>query len=111
MASGYRLQTRDVTFASGTTSTEAELNGLLLVGLRFPASMSGATMTFTNAIVAGGTSIGVLRSDGTSVSATITSSKQVVLTPQDFAGCNFITLVSSSSETNKTVTLVLADVS
>lgn len=95
------------TIASGqTTSPEVDLGGSTLVGLFMPAAFTGTAITFTTAATTGGTFVAVYDSSGNAISATVSTSRYVALSPTTFAGLRFIKLVSGSSEGgNRTITL------
>lgn len=93
-----RCQTA-VTITSGTTtSPEIDLGGTVLVGLQLPATMTGTAMTFTAALVSGGTYQAVQDGTGSAISKTISGGKYIGIDPTLFRGARFIKLVSGSSE-------------
>lgn len=108
----------DVREASATianaaaTSDAVELNLGQLVGLIFPASMTGTTLTFTMSTSSGGTYVGVKDIGGAAdYSITVTSSKYVPIDPRVFCGIRYLKLVSGSNETGaKVITCVFRPV-
>jgi len=98
--------------ASGTTSDVVDLNLGQLVGLIFPASMTGTTLTFTMSTASGGTYVGVKDVGGASdYSITVTSSKYVPIDPRVFCGVRYLKLVSGSTESGaKVITCVFRPV-
>ena len=97
---------------AAATSDSVELALGQLMGLIFPASMTGTTMTFTMCQTLSGTYVGVKDVGGAAdYSVTVTSSKYVPLDPRIFAGCKYVKLVSGSSETGaKVITCVIRPV-
>jgi hypothetical protein len=109
MASGYAVTQRPFTIANGATASgEIEMAGLVPVGIIFPAAFTGATVSFKNAAVSGGTPLPLNREDGTLITVTVATSTQVKLNPLDFAGCTFLTVVSASTEGQNDSCILLA---
>lgn len=109
------IDVREVTATianSGTTSDVVDLNLGQLVGLIFPASMTGTALTFTMSTSSGGTYVGVKDVGGAAdYSLTVTSSKYVPIDPRVFCGIRYVKLVSGSSETGaKVITCVIRPV-
>lgn len=109
-----------VTIASGGTTTAVVDCGLIsnnaetqLVGISFPAAMTGTAMTFTAGSTAAGTFTALREVGGAAAySITITASARVPLDPRVFACCPFIRCVSGSSEgADRTLTLHFREVS
>lgn len=105
---------KTITIADSGTTTAAVDTGLLsnhsqtqLVGVTFPASMTGTTMTFQRATTEAGTYTPLREVGGASAySITVTSSATVPLDPRVFITAPFIKCVSGSSESGaKTLTL------
>lgn len=94
--------------ASGATSAAIPLKGFVPVGIYLPATFTGTTLTFTACDTAAGTYL-VLKNttSGTSLSYTVAQGTYVALDPKDFAGVNFLKLVSGSTE-GSTRTLKIA---
>ena len=111
MSTGYGTTNVGATIANGqTASSEIDCGGQIPVAIIFPATFTGTSVTFKNALKSGGTPLPMVRSDGSALSATVTLSSQVGLTPSDFAGAKFLTIVSGSSEGQAdALTLVLRD--
>jgi len=108
-----------VTIANGTTTSPAVNTGLTsnysetqLVGVTFPASMTGTTMTFERATTETGTYTPIREVGGASrYSITITSGETITVDPRVFIVAPFLKLVSGSSETGaKTITLHFSEV-
>ncbi|WP_020469718.1 hypothetical protein [Zavarzinella formosa] len=94
-----RLCQTTVTIASsGTASGEADLGGTTLVGVMLPAALTGTTLTFTAAAIAGGTSNPVTGSNGSALSFTVAANKYLAIDPALFHGIQFIKAVSGSAE-------------
>lgn len=105
---------KTVTIANGQTTSPAVDTGKLstfsktqLVGITFPASMTGTTMTFQRATTEAGTYTPIREVGGAAAySITVTSEATVTLDPRIFLVAPFLKLVSGSAETGaKIVTL------
>ncbi len=66
--------------------------------LHMPAAFDGATLTFQNALTAGGTYL-IMRKDGADVSVTVTASRAIWLDPSIFYAAKYLRIVSASTET------------
>lgn len=104
-------KTRDignVTIASsGTTSGEFNAGKYVICGFKFPA-MTGTSVTFTHCEESGGTFVPVADTSDTNLSITVSATaKTRVVNPQNFAGLEYIKLVSGSSEGADRVITVL----
>lgn len=90
--------------ASGTTSGVISTNivgneSTQLMGLKFPAAMTGTSMTFTGCEVSDGTFVTIKDVGGASnYSITVTANSFVPVDPRVFATFPFIKLVSGSTE-------------
>ena len=113
------LNDKTVTIANNATTSGAVDTGLTsnysetqLVGVTFPASMTGTTMTFERATTETGTYTPIREVGGASrYSITVTSSETVALDPRVFILAPFLKLVSGSSESGaKTITLHFSEV-
>lgn len=91
--------------ADETESSQANLDGLTLVGIFFP-TMVGTSVTFKVAMEFGGTDYVLQNSDG-DVSLTVADGKCLAVDPVDFATAQFLKIVSGSTETSA-VTIYLA---
>lgn len=102
------LSTTTATIASSTTTSSAiDLGGTTLAGIQLPASFTGTSITFQAATTLGGTYQTVITSGGSTVSVAVTAGRFVTLSPSDFAGIQFLKLVSSASEAaTRTIELV-----
>ena len=105
---------KTITIANAGTTTAAVDTGLLsnysktqLVGVTFPATMTGTTMTFQRATTETGTFTALREVGGANAySITVTASTTVPLDPRVFLTAPFIKLVSGSSEgAARTITL------
>lgn len=107
-----KIDFEDVVIASsGTTSGAVDLRGMTLCGFYMPAAFTGTTITFTAATAEAGTYLPVEDGDGASISKTVSASKYVKVDPADFAGIQFLKLVSGSSEgAERTITLAIRQV-
>lgn len=87
-----------VTIASGATDSGAiDLNGYTLCGMFIPSAITGTTITF-KADDGTGTYVVMENGAGANISATVSASKYIALSPTDFAGVGKLKLVSSASE-------------
>ena len=89
-----------VTIASGQTeSSSAEVGNMLLSGIVFPATMTGATITFKWSFE-NTTFVDVKETDGSAVSYTASDGDVIRLDPSgwSFAGQGFLKIVSAGSE-------------
>jgi hypothetical protein len=97
-----QISYESVTIANGqTTSGAIKIFGTTLCGVVVPASFTGTTLQFQGSH--DGTNFNTLYKDGADLSVTVTSSKFVVLQPADFAGVNYLKLVSGSAQTGDKV--------
>ena len=82
-----------------TNSTGVKSDGLLLSGIKFPAAMTGSTITFDHSID-GTTWKNVVETDGTEVSYTVTADSVVRVDPSGwaFAAVGWIRITSGSAE-------------
>lgn len=93
------LAVTTATIANGqTTSSAIDLSGTTLVGIQLPASFTGTSLTFQAATTAGGTYQTVIDGSGTTISRAISQGRYLTLNPIDFAGIQFLKVVSSASE-------------
>ena len=83
---------------------------MTLVGIETPSGISGSSMTITCATTTGGTFVTAKDKSGNDFTLTIVASKRYILSPADTRGFDFIKLVSSASETNKTFTLICSQI-
>lgn len=98
---------QSATINGGTASGAIDLLENTLIGLRIPASMSGTLLTFKAAEKEDGTYIDLYDKDNAQISVTIgTSARHYQLDPVRFAGVRFLKIISSATETSKTLTLV-----
>lgn len=97
-----------VTIASAAqTSSEADLGGLSLLAIRFPAAFTGTTVTFTGSTSSGGTFQTLYDNTGTLITYTVAQGKDTICNPAHFAAYEYIKVVSGSSEgAARTVTLL-----
>lgn len=84
---------------SQPNSTAIQLNGLLPVGLRFPAAMTGSTVTLEESVDGTNWSPIRINGDAADFSVTVTASKTVVFANAiPLAGFEYLRIVSSSNE-------------
>jgi hypothetical protein len=84
--------------SSGTTTPAIDLGGTSLVGIQLPAAFTGTSISFTVATTLSGTYQGVIDGSGTALSKTIAAGKYLMLDPSEFAGIQFLKIVSSATE-------------
>lgn len=94
------------------TSEEINTRGLQVVGIKFPASMTGLTVSFHRSPTSGGTFEPVREIDNTGAfSLPVTSSSYIPMKAERLLGVQFLKIVSASNETGaKTIELVCAPV-
>lgn len=102
------VTTTNATIANGAaTSTAVDLCGVTLAGIQLPASFTGTSITFQAATSLGGTYQTIINPTGASVGATVSAGKYLTLSPSDFAGIQFLKIVSGSNEgADRTLELV-----
>jgi hypothetical protein len=102
------VYTIDTVIANGqATSGTIDLSGTTLAGIHLPASFTGSSLSFLAARTFDGTYQGVYR-QGADVSVTVAAGKYIPLNPADFAGLQFIKIVSGSTEVAaRTLTLAV----
>lgn len=83
---------------SMTTSSAIDLNGMTIVGMQMPVTMSSTAITFLAAITASGVYQPVYNGTGTLVSITVASGEYIQIDPTKFQGIRFLKLVMGSSE-------------
>ncbi len=84
--------------ASGTTTAAIDLGGTSLVGIQLPASFTGTGLSFQVATTLSGTYQGVIDGSGTTLLKTIAAGKYLMLDPSEFAGIQFLKIVSNATE-------------
>lgn len=101
----------DTVIANGQTISGAiDLSGTTLAGIHLPAAFTGTSLSFLAARTFDGTYQGVYR-QGADLSVTVAAGKYVPLNPSDFAGLQFIKIVSGSTEAAaRTLTLAVRPV-
>ena len=84
--------------ASSTTSTLVYLKGFELTGILLPTAFTGTAVSFLASV--DGTNFYPLKTttSGTSLSYTVAPSTFQAINPSDFAGVNYLKIVSNSSE-------------
>jgi hypothetical protein len=107
LASGTYLKT--VVIASGAQdSAEVDLDGLKLVAITTPGTMTGTSLSFKVATASGGTFNGLYKDDGNLYSATVAASRCTALDNTKFYGARYIKVRSGSAEgADRTLTLHL----
>lgn len=98
---------------NGTVSAAVNLRGMTLCGIIVPSDFVGTVITFQMSDAIDGTYRIMQDGAGASVSKTVTlasppASLYIKVDPADFAGVQFLKLVSGSSETGDDKTLKLA---
>ena len=84
--------------SSQTTSDAVDLAGTTLVGIQLPASLTGTALSFEAATTSGGTYQQVIGGGGNVLSKTVSGGKFLSLDPAEFAGVQFLKIVSDASE-------------
>ena len=88
-----------ITIANGQTASAAiKLEGRTLCGLFIPSAFTGTAITFEASRYAETTFISMFDGSGVAISKTVAQGQYIVLNPQDFAGINYIKVVSGSAE-------------
>lgn len=96
------------TINGSTTSEEIDLSGTTLVGIYWPASLVGTSLKIQASATSGGTFSTIVDQDNVDYSITVDSSAgYAYIDPIVTAGARFVKLVSSASETSKTLTLAV----
>jgi hypothetical protein len=96
-SSAITLSGSDLAGGSSTASQTINCNGLTLVGLQLPATLTSTTVTF-KASIDGVTFQQVYNSSG-AVSYTIAQGRYIAINPADFYGVNYLQLDMGSAET------------
>lgn len=85
--------------ASGTKTGVINCNGMALCGIKLPASFTGTALTFEMCDTAAGTFVPVKNTaSGTALSYTVAQGTYCAIDPKDFAGIQFLKIVSGSTE-------------
>lgn len=92
------------------TSAAIDLRGKTLCGIFVPASFVGTSLTFSTSLTKSGTYVSMRDGAGSAYSKTIAASQFLPLNPQDFAGVRFLKVISSATETSKTLTLATRNI-
>lgn len=103
------LLTSAVSLPAGTKTGAIDLAGLTLVGIQFPTTFTGTTITFEASDALAGTYVPVKAgTSGAALSYTVAQATFAALDPKDFYALNFIKIVSGSSEASaRTLILTL----
>jgi hypothetical protein len=106
-----KIDFEGVTIASsGTESAAVDLRGMTLCGFYLPAALTGTAVSF-KASIDNSTFVTVEDGFGNTVSKTVSASKAIILNPSDFAGIQYLKLVSNATEAaERTITLALRQV-
>ena len=92
--------------ASASVSSIVDLGGASLVGIIFPATMTGSSITF-NASNDGVNFYEMYSTVGGALSVIFTASAWVGIVPSDFAGVKYLQLVSNGTESSsRQITLI-----
>lgn len=88
------------TIASGQTETGViDTGGMNLVGIMFPATFTGTTVTFEMCNTSSGTFVPVVSTtSGTALSYTVAQAKYSAIDPTPFLGIKFLKIKSGSTE-------------
>lgn len=97
VAVGTLIQGTTTIANTATTSAAISTHGLSLVGIQFPTTFTGTTVTFTMSDAVDGTYVPVYNAAG-AVSVTIAQARYYALDPKDFQGIQFLKIVSGSAE-------------
>ena len=84
--------------ASGTTSAAVDIGGTTLLGIQLPAAFTGTAISFQAATSLGGVYQTVIDGSGTTLSKTVAQGRYLILDPSEFAGFQFLKIVSGSTE-------------
>jgi hypothetical protein len=105
--SAYYPESETVTIDNGASaSDEVDLDGMVPVGIVFPAALTGTAVTFEMALASGGTFVPVYDDAGAEYSVTFTASIYHALKYQYFIGARYIKVVSNGTEgAERTLTL------
>lgn len=89
-----------VVIASGSASSAAvSMKGFSLVGINFPASFSGSSVTFAAAdTLTGSYSVVKSTTSGTTLTYTVSASNYSAIDPKDFYGIKFLKIVSNGTQ-------------
>lgn len=94
----YIFMTKTFTIASGQTVSDAiDTQGLDMVQIEMPSAFTGTTLTFQSSLD-NSTFQACYNTSGSALSATVAASRNILLSPQDFAGVRYLKLVSGSAE-------------
>lgn len=97
----------------GATSAAADLDKNKLIGIIFPSTFDGTTVTFTASDLLAGTYVSVIASDGNAISFTVAASKFLALTDAQatqLSACRFLKVVAGSSQTTTDTILQLVTI-
>lgn len=85
--------------SSGQNASAAvDLVGTTLVGIQLPATFTGTSLTFQMATSAGGTYQTMIDGSGTTLTKTIVQGRYLLLDPAEFAGVQFLKVLSGATE-------------
>jgi len=94
--------------SSGTQSTGIFMGGLSLCGLVMPTLWTSATISLQMTYDNGANWHDVYDNDGTAISFTVGTSRYVKIDPADFAGINYLRLVSSAPQAAERSIVIVA---
>lgn len=96
--------------AGQAASDPVDLGGTTLCGLYLPAAFTGTSLTFQASPSAGGT-YQTIQKSGADLSIAVAPGKYAALSPGDFAGVQFLKIVSNANEAApRSLTLALRPV-
>ena len=84
--------------SSGTVSAAVDLAGTSLVGIQLPAAFTGTSLGFQAATSLAGTYQAVIDGSGAALTKNISQGKYLLLDPTEFAGIQYLKVVSGSTE-------------
>lgn len=94
-----------------TVSNVVDLVGMTLCGFYMPTTFTGTAITFQASGDKGQTYLNVEDGAGSNVSKTVSASKYIKIDPSDFAGIQYLKLVSGATEgADRNIILALREV-
>ena len=94
--------------SSQQLSDTIDAEGMTLVGIRLPATLTGATFSIQESDNLAGTYRDVYNTNGSLFSFTVAANRTVLFNPSDLAGLRFIKLKSAATEAaQRTITCIL----
>lgn len=84
--------------SGGTDSAAVDLRGMTLCGIYIPSTLTSTSITFKASDEFSGTYIPVFDGLGSELSKIVASTQYIVLNPSDFAGIQYLKIVTGSLE-------------